>query len=106
MVYVDDILVIGSDSALVAALLGKLSVAFKIRDLGTLGFFLGIETVRLFDDMLLSQRCYMADIIKCVGMTNCKPLHGPFISLDQCLTLLGYMLIPLSTEAWLGPCSI
>lgn len=41
LVYVDDILVMGSDSALILTLLAKLSVAFTIHDLGASSFFLG-----------------------------------------------------------------
>ncbi|XP_031131814.1 uncharacterized protein LOC116033196 [Ipomoea triloba] len=58
-------------------LLSKLSNAFKIRDLREPGFFLGIETVKCVDGLILSQRKYMNDILKRVGMTNCKPLATP-----------------------------
>ncbi|XP_031095205.1 uncharacterized protein LOC115999496 [Ipomoea triloba] len=45
LVYVDDILLIGLNSNLISSLLQRLSIVFKIRDLGTPSFFLGIEIV-------------------------------------------------------------
>ncbi|XP_019155774.1 PREDICTED: uncharacterized protein LOC109152531 [Ipomoea nil] len=77
LVYVDDIIMMGNDAKLVATLLQRLSTTFKIRDLGTPGFFLGIETVAVGDDLVLSQRRYMTNLLGRSGMTNCKPLATP-----------------------------
>ncbi|XP_019197067.1 PREDICTED: uncharacterized protein LOC109190918 [Ipomoea nil] len=64
----------GSDQKLVNLLLSKLSVTFKICDLGAPSFFLDIETIREYGGMLLSQRRYMTDILRHTGMADCKPL--------------------------------
>ncbi|XP_019182730.1 PREDICTED: uncharacterized protein LOC109177743 [Ipomoea nil] len=77
LVYVDDILVMGSNTNLVTHLVSKLSTAFKIRDLGELGFFLRIEAVKCSDGILFSQQRYMHDILKRAGMAECKPLSTP-----------------------------
>ncbi|XP_031116683.1 uncharacterized protein LOC116020343 [Ipomoea triloba] len=77
LVYVDDILVMGSDPARVAGLVDMLALEFKVRDMGAPTFFLGIETVSLSDGMLLSQRRYMNDILKRSGMVDCKPVSTP-----------------------------
>ncbi|XP_019200291.1 PREDICTED: uncharacterized protein LOC109193920 [Ipomoea nil] len=77
LVYIDDILVIGSDQDLVAQLMSKLSTAFKIRDLDEPDFFLGIETIKCDDGILLSQQRYMNDILKRAGMAECKELSMP-----------------------------
>ncbi|XP_019177119.1 PREDICTED: uncharacterized protein LOC109172423 [Ipomoea nil] len=45
LVYVDDIIIVGSGATLVGTILQRLASTFKIRDLGKPGFFLGIETV-------------------------------------------------------------
>jgi len=74
LVYVDDIRVMGNDHKLVDDLLTKLSTAFKIRDLGEPGFFLGIEMVKRGNAIVLSQQRYMTDILKHAGMAECKPL--------------------------------
>ncbi|XP_019189004.1 PREDICTED: uncharacterized protein LOC109183378 [Ipomoea nil] len=77
LVYVDDIIMMGNDSALIDTLLGQLSTAFKIRDLGTPHFFLGIENVPSGDGFVLSQCRYMKDILTRSGMTDCKALATP-----------------------------
>ncbi|XP_019179912.1 PREDICTED: uncharacterized protein LOC109175117 [Ipomoea nil] len=67
----------GNDSALVTTLLQRLASAFKIRDLGSPRFFLGIETVPTQKGILLSQCRYMTDLLGRSGMADCKPLTTP-----------------------------
>ncbi|XP_019176458.1 PREDICTED: uncharacterized protein LOC109171834 [Ipomoea nil] len=67
----------GNDTDLVETLLRQLSTVFKIRDLGTPGFFLGIETLHTSNGLLLTQRKYMRDLLQRAGMTDCKPLATP-----------------------------
>jgi len=43
LVYVDDILLTGSNSLLLQRLIQLLSSEFKLRDLGSVHYFLGIE---------------------------------------------------------------
>ncbi|XP_019158590.1 PREDICTED: uncharacterized protein LOC109155361 [Ipomoea nil] len=76
-VYVDEIIMMGNDSVLISQLLQRLSATFKIRDLGAPSFFLGIETLKDKSGLLLSQECYMKDILNRAGMTDCKPLATP-----------------------------
>ncbi|XP_019163279.1 PREDICTED: uncharacterized protein LOC109159655 [Ipomoea nil] len=77
LVYVDDIIMLGNAPSLVHTLLGKLAATFKIRDLGTPTFFLGIETLSVPGGLVLSQRRYMRDILQRAGMTECKTLATP-----------------------------
>ncbi|XP_019179897.1 PREDICTED: uncharacterized protein LOC109175103 [Ipomoea nil] len=74
-----------SDQDLVTRLLSKLSATFKIRNLSEPGFFLGIETIKCDDGLLLSQQRYMNDILKCAGMAECKALSTP-ISVSKSIT--------------------
>ncbi|XP_019178883.1 PREDICTED: uncharacterized protein LOC109174045 [Ipomoea nil] len=67
----------GDDQTLLDTLLQRLSTAFKIQDLGTPSFFLGIETLSIDGALVLSQRRYMGDILNRAGMTDCKPLTTP-----------------------------
>ena len=46
LVYVDDIMIIGSDSALLDQLKAHLSKSFHMKDLGSLTYFLGLEVHR------------------------------------------------------------
>lgn len=76
-VYVDDILVVGNDFGLVTDIINKLAAALKMRDLGTLNFFLGIECLSTLNGILLSQRRYTQEILKRAGMVSCKSLATP-----------------------------
>ncbi|XP_019154660.1 PREDICTED: uncharacterized protein LOC109151197 [Ipomoea nil] len=75
----DDILLIGSDSKLVSELMQRLASMFKLRDLGSPSFFLGIETIPFENGMILSQRRYMSDILNSARMIGCKPLASPIL---------------------------
>ncbi|XP_031121068.1 uncharacterized protein LOC116024313 [Ipomoea triloba] len=77
LVYVDDIIMMGNDPVLIDKLLQRLSTTFKIWDLGTPSFFLGIETLPVPGGLILSQRHYMSDLLKRANMTDCKPLATP-----------------------------
>ncbi|XP_019177709.1 PREDICTED: uncharacterized protein LOC109172914 [Ipomoea nil] len=67
----------GSEATLVYTLLQRLATAFKTRDLGTSGFFLGIETVAVGTSLVLSPWRYMTDLLSHSGMVDCKPLATP-----------------------------
>ncbi|XP_019173019.1 PREDICTED: uncharacterized protein LOC109168450 [Ipomoea nil] len=85
LVYVDDIIMMGNDPALIDTLLHRLSTTFKIRDLGTPGFFLGIETLKVDGGLFLSQRRYMGDILTRAGMSDCKSL-ATLVAVTQAAT--------------------
>lgn len=85
LVYVDDILVTESDKALTQEVKQFLSTRFKIKDLGPLKYFLGIEVARSSAGIYLNQRKYTLDILKDVGLTGAKPSKIP---MEQHHTLL------------------
>lgn len=58
IVFVDDILIIGNDHALVEELKGVLQKNFKIKDLNDLKYFLGMEIARSNKGIALSKRNY------------------------------------------------
>ena len=64
LVYVDDILLTGSNSELLHRLITLLSSEFKLQDLGTVHYFLGIKVITISIDILLSQQKYAIDIIR------------------------------------------
>jgi hypothetical protein len=56
LVYIDDIIVASSSSAVVFALLSDLKDDFSLKDLGPLHYFLGIQVQHLFDGFRLSRQ--------------------------------------------------
>lgn len=63
-VYVDDILVIGNDLSEVTSIKAYLDSTFKIKGLGPLHYFLGLEFISTPDGMILSQRKFASDLIR------------------------------------------
>jgi len=77
LIYVDDIIVASSTQRGTEALLQNLKEAFALKDLGDLHYFLGIEVSKVRDGILLTQEKYASDILRRVGMTDCKPVAAP-----------------------------
>ena len=83
LIYVDDIIVTSSSSEAVTALLKDLGSEFALKDLGDLSFFLGIEVKQTDNGIVLSQEKYATDLLKRVGMQNCKPSPTPLSSSEK-----------------------
>ncbi|KAK3007174.1 hypothetical protein RJ639_016566 [Escallonia herrerae] len=77
IVYVDDMVVTGNDPEEREALQGHLSREFKMKDLGPLKYFLGIEVSRSNKGIFLSQRKYALDLLRETGMLACQPVDIP-----------------------------
>ena len=77
VVYVDDIVITGSDSKGISSLKSFLQSQFHIKDLGMLRYFLGIEVMRSKHGIFLSQRKYMLDLLFEIGKLGVKPCSSP-----------------------------
>lgn len=55
---------------------------FKIKDLGDMRYFLGIEFARSEAGILMHQRKYCLELILDMGLSNSKPVGAP-IELNQ-----------------------
>lgn len=77
IVYVDDIVVTGSDCEEITRLKSNLSREFEIKDLGTFKYFLGIEVARSTQGVFLYQRKYVLDQLKDSGLMGCKLCATP-----------------------------
>jgi Reverse transcriptase (RNA-dependent DNA polymerase) len=76
-VYVDDMIISGNDEGEIALLKKKLGKEFKVKDLGQLRYFLGIEIARGAEGIILSQRKYVLDLLTETGMLGCRPAVAP-----------------------------
>nr|CAN63185.1 hypothetical protein VITISV_000411 [Vitis vinifera] len=77
VVYVDDIVITGSDQDGIQKLKQHLFTHFQTKDLGKLKYFLGIEITQSSSGVVLSQRKYALDILEETGMLDCKPVDTP-----------------------------
>ncbi|WVZ04925.1 hypothetical protein V8G54_018271 [Vigna mungo] len=77
VIYVDDIVLTGNDLTEITHITHLLDATFKIKDLGNLKFFLGLEVARNKEGICISQRQYTLDILKDEGYLNSKPVSTP-----------------------------
>jgi len=77
LLYVDDIVLTASSSALLQRIMTWLSSEFAMTDLGALHHFLGIAVTCSSDDLFLSQRQYAVELLQRAGMAECHPTPTP-----------------------------
>jgi hypothetical protein len=94
LIYVDDIIVASSTPDATQVLLQQLGQEFALKDLGDLSFFLGIEVRRTKDGIILTQKKYAADLLKKVGMSNCKGVPTPLATSEKLSDTVGTALGP------------
>ena len=96
LVYVDDIILTGNSINEIQDITMLLDQAFKIKDLGTLKFFLGFEIARTSAGIHLCQRKYVLDIISDSVMLGCRTNTTP---MDYSTKLQAMVGTPLSAES-------
>ncbi|MCO5606631.1 hypothetical protein L7F22_060819 [Adiantum nelumboides] len=83
--YVNDLILTGSNDAMVEDVQSKLSKEFEMKDLGELHYILGIEVSRLKKgDIFISQQKYLHSILDNFDMISSKPV---FTSMESTLKL-------------------
>lgn len=82
LVYVDDIIVTGSSTSDITQLIQTLSKEFKLKDMGKLQFFLGMELtpIGITGSYVLSQHRYISDILRQTNMHEAKSVSTPMPS--------------------------
>ncbi|PKU63834.1 Retrovirus-related Pol polyprotein from transposon TNT 1-94 [Dendrobium catenatum] len=77
LIYVDDILFTGNDTAAISTIITKLQHKFRMKILGQVNSFLGITITRRRDSYFLTQKLYAQSILKLSQLNNCKQLANP-----------------------------
>jgi hypothetical protein len=77
LLYVDDILLTGSNSLMLQRLIQLLSLEFKLCNLGTVHYFLGIVVTPTGMGLMLRHHKYTLDILTQADMLSCKLVDTP-----------------------------
>jgi hypothetical protein len=77
LVYVDDIVLASNDSKLIDQFIMFLDTQFKLKDLGQLKFFLGLEIACSSTGIALCQCKFALDILNDAGQLAAKPAKFP-----------------------------
>ena len=77
LLYVDDMIITGDNSAGIHSLQHFLSQHFEMKDLGTLSYFLRLEVTLSSDGYYFSQAKYASNLLSKAGITNKKTVSIP-----------------------------
>ncbi|PNY02796.1 copia protein (gag-int-pol protein), partial [Trifolium pratense] len=80
LIYVDDIIVTGSNTKFLETFIKQLNTVFSLKDLGHLHYFLGIEVQRNASGMYLKQSKYIGDLLKKFKMEKASACPTPMIT--------------------------
>lgn len=85
LVYVDDVILTGNSPIEITTIKQLLHQQFRIKDLGKLKYFLGLEVSRTSKGIHICQRKYALDILFEWGALASKPCSTPMIKSNQLL---------------------
>ncbi|KAL3523634.1 hypothetical protein ACH5RR_016468 [Cinchona calisaya] len=77
LVYVDDIVITGSDKDGISQIQTLLHSSFHMKDLGQLTYFLGLEVHHRPQGIFLNQQKYIQDLVDVAGLTNTTSVDTP-----------------------------
>jgi hypothetical protein len=78
--YVDDLILTGTDSKLLNHVKTSIKKKFEMKDLGFLHYFLGLQVFQTNERIFLSQSKYDCDLLHHFHMDDCKPTPSLFQS--------------------------
>ena len=79
LVYMDNLIITGSDSVVVTQITRQLDEHFSTKNLGELSFFSGFEVIHTSTGLLLSQCKYIIDFLGRHNMLTSKPMATPLV---------------------------
>jgi hypothetical protein len=83
-VYVDDLIITGSDRDNIRSFKEEMASVFKMSDLGLLHYYLGIEVKQSMSSISPNQGAYAMKILERSDMKGCNSCHVP---MEACLKL-------------------
>lgn len=78
-VYVDDVKVFCPESSIIDDLKVFLNKRYKLRDLGEVEWYLGMEINRADGVIILAQTKYIYDLLQKHEMQDCSPAYTPMM---------------------------
>ena len=76
VIYVNDLILTGDDQ-LIQSCKEDLAIEFKMKDMGLMHYFLGMEVWQKDGEVFVSQGKYANEILRRFHMEKCKPMQTP-----------------------------
>lgn len=92
LLYVDDIIITGSNDDLIQSVITDLSAIFDMKDMGALTYFLGLQIEYHSNGIFISKKKYATDLVSKAGMTSCNSCPTPHVPHSQLLEHEGELL--------------
>ena len=77
LVYVDNIIITGTDDMMIKSIQASLRDYFNMKDLGPLHYFLGLEVHQSPKGLFLHQHKYTSDLIELADLHDSSPVDTP-----------------------------
>ncbi|XP_031257810.1 uncharacterized protein LOC116115815 [Pistacia vera] len=77
--YVDDLLVTGSNPEELDQFKSAMQTKFEMTDLGLMKYFLGMVISQTAGEIFVCQQRYATELLMKFGMENCKPVDTPLV---------------------------
>ncbi|VVA41216.1 PREDICTED: Retrovirus-related Pol poly from transposon, partial [Prunus dulcis] len=85
LLYVDDIILTGSNSSLITSVISALTQEFDMKDLGQLTYFLGLQISYQSAGLFVSQTKYIKELLERVDLQDSKPCPTPCLPYHRLL---------------------
>ena len=99
-VYVDDLVLTGNNHEEITNITSLMDTQFKIKNLGDLTYFLGLEVARNSQGFHICRRKYMLDLFHDTGMINSAPMPTPMVHSSRLSSFDGTQLTDIETSAY------
>ena len=101
VVYVDDLVLIGSNTDAIFILKSQLDDTFEMKNLGLIHLFLGVQVLPLLDGPFISQSKYVLDMLKHFKMNDYNVFATPFQEGVKLTEYCGYSKVDATLYHWL-----
>lgn len=100
LVYVNDIIMASSMSGITARIIQQPNQELAIKDVGDLHYFPDLEVQKNADDLILTERKYINDLLVRANMQNCKSMTTPMSTSEMLSRTEGKLLTDQETTIY------
>jgi hypothetical protein len=79
VLYIDDLFLTGAEE-IIAGCKEYLATEFKMKDIGLMHYFLGLEVWKVSREIFLGQGKYAVEILRRFRMEDCRPMATPMVT--------------------------